>query len=204
MELGINIRATERRNRQFWLMVVILFLPMTAFAMDFPKMLSSLKNVAPSLIKFVGATAYVIGIWFMIAAVMELKKIGQSQSAQTTQGTVGPPLIKFVIGAVLIYLPTTIDVGVASLWGTGSVPPGYPSKSGDPFGPAKEGAIAIVRVVGYVSFVRGLIMLSHSADQGSQQGGVGKGIMHLVGGILAINVVGTINIISNTLGFSVI
>lgn len=203
MELGINIRATERRNRQFWVMVVILFLPMTALAMDFPKMLSSLKNVAPSLIKFVGATAYVIGIWFMIAAVMELKKIGQSQSAQT-QGTVGPPLIKFVIGAVLIYLPTTIDVGVASLWGTNPGPMEYQTKGGDPFGPAKDGAIAIVRVVGYVSFVRGLIMLSHSADQGSQQGGMGKGIMHLIGGILAINVVGTINIISNTLGFSVI
>lgn len=71
------------------------------------------------------------------------------------------------------------------------------------FGPAKAGAIAIVRVVGYVSFVRGLVMLSHSADQGSQQGSFGKGFMHIIGGILAINIVETITVIGNTLGFSV-
>ena len=36
-----------------------------------------------------------------------------------------------------------------------------------------------------------------------EQGGVGKGFMHIVGGILAINVVATIRVISNTLGFGV-
>ena len=112
-----------------------------------------------------------------------------------------------VVGILLLYLPTTIDVSVVSLsLGTGAESLlAYTPKSTDPFGPVKEGAIAIVRVIGYISFVRGLVILSRSGDQTSaQQGGVGKGFLHIVGGILAINILATISVISNTLGFNFI
>jgi len=208
-----NSEVARRLNRQFWVVVLILILPRTVFCaevtMDFTTMLSALKNNAVPIIHFVVATAYVIGIWFVISAIKDLKQVGQSQSA-ATHGGIGGPLIKLIIGVLLIYLPSAVDVGVASLWGhgiLGSDAGGYMSytpNESDPFTPAKEGAIAIVRVVGYVSFVRGLVILSHSSDQGAQAGTFSKGFMHIIGGILAINIVETVRIIGNTLGITII
>lgn len=58
----------------------------------------------------------------------------------------------------------------------------YNRNPSDLFAPVKVGAIAIVRVVGYVSFVRGFIILSNASGQGAQQGTFGKGIIHVIGG----------------------
>ena len=42
-------------------------------------------------------------------------------------------------------------------------------------------------------------MIAKSASGGQQPGGTGKGLVHVFGGIFAINIVQTINIINNTL-----
>ncbi len=206
MELGINIRSIKRLNKQFWLLVFIFVLPATAFSatVNFATMLGALKNNAGPIITFTVAVAYVIGIWFMISAIMELKKIGES--AGGAHGTLGGPLLKFIVGVLLVYLPSTIDISAGTLWGASGVQSAlsYSPAGGDMFAPAKQGALAIIQVVGYISFVRGLIMLSHSSDQGSQAGSFGKGLMHIIGGILAINIIATIRIIGNSLGFSTI
>jgi intracellular multiplication protein IcmC len=215
MYFSVNSKLIERVNQQFWLMVFILLLPLTSYcavSVNFNTMLNALRNNAGPIIIFTVATAYVIGTWFIISAIMGLKKIGESTSAASqTHSSISGPLVKLLVGVLLVYLPTAIDVSVATLWGHGVLnagsdsPMSYSSSgSGGPFGPAKEGAIAIVRVVGYVSFVRGLIILSRSADQGAQQGTFGKGFMHIIGGVLAINIVETIRIIGNTLGFTII
>jgi len=188
-------------------MVTFLVLPMTAYGPNFATMMNALKSNAGPIIRFVIATAYVIGLWFIISSIMELKKMGESLHSQSQSSSFSGPIVKFIVGVLLIYLPTTIDVSVWTIWGhTAMGEEGvrymqYAPSGADPFGSIKGGAIAIVRVVGYVSFVRGLIMLSHTSQQGSQPGTFGKGFMHIVGGILAINVVETINIIKNTLGF---
>ena len=72
----------------------------------------------------------------------------------------------------------------------------------DPFSPTRAGAIAIVKAVGYVSFVRGFVILAHSTHQGAQQGTVGKGILYIVGGVLAINIGATIKVIQNSIGIA--
>ncbi len=209
----INYKSIEKLSQQFWVLAFVLLLPTTAFSavvVNFNTMLSALKNNCGPIIIFVGATAYVMGIWFIVSAVMGLKRLGESAAmASQTHGSMSGPLMKLIIGVVLVYLPSTIDVSVTTLWGYGilgsdsSSVVSYSAASSDPFGPIKEGAIAVVRVIGYVSFVRGLVMLSHSGDQGSQQGSFGKGFMHIIGGVLAINIVGTIKIIGNTLGFAI-
>lgn len=213
MTLVIDSESIKQLQKRFWILALLLLLPATAVGVEinFATMLTSLKRNAGPLIRFVVATAYVIGIWFVISAIMDLKMVGQSTHMQNSQqGHVSRPLIKMIIGVVMLYLPTTIDVGVWTLWGhtatgaTGESYMSYTPHASDPFAPAKEGAIAIVRVVGYVSFVRGLIILSRANDQGAQPGTFGKGLMHVIGGILAINIVETVKIIANSLGFSVI
>ncbi len=169
---------------------------------NFETMLSALKSNAEPIMRFVVATAYVIGFWFIAAAIMELKKTGQSMTMQSQVGISGP-LVKFVMGILLIYLPSTIDIGIATFWGESGGIMSYVADTADVFAPVKEGAIAVVKVVGYISLVKGLVILSKSAEQGTQQGTFSKGFTHVIGGILAINVVGTIRVITSTLGIDV-
>ena len=188
--------------------IVAILLPICGasygLSVDLNSMLSALKDNAEPIIKFTMATAYVIGFWFIVSAIADIKKVGQSISSQQQMGVSGP-VVKMVIGALLLYLPSTIDVGIVTFWGSeGSNVVSYVADSGDLFAPIKEGAVAIVRVIGYISLVRGLVILSKSVEQGTQQGTFSKGITHVIGGILAINVVGTIRIIGNSLGIDII
>lgn len=202
-----NYGKAKQLNSQFWLMVFTLIIPVTVIAessdivVDFNAMMNALKNAAPILNQLAFATAYVVGFWFIISAIMELKQIGQSSTMQS-QGALGKPIVKLICGVLLMYFPSTVSVGIASLWKDSQILTWTPTSS-DPFAPAKAGAIALVQVVGYVAFIRGLIMLAHSSDQGSQQGGVGKALMHIIGGVFAINIVATINLVQQTLGISV-
>ena len=57
-----------------------------------------------------------------------------------------------------------------------------------------------VQVIGYVAFIRGWIIIAKSSSQGGgQHGSFGKGLMHVFGGVLGINIVQTLNVINNTL-----
>ena len=202
-----------RINKQleFWIAGLLLIVPFAsvyAIDIDFNSMLSAMQDNAGAIIKLVVATAYVIGIWFIFSAIIGLKKMGNSSMQQ--QSGIGGPLLKFIIGLLLLYLPSAIDVSVGSIWGHTAIGSEassymeYKATSGDPYSGAKAGAIALIRVMGYISFVRGLIILSHSGDQGSQSGTFGKGIVHIIGGILAINIVGSVKVIANTLGFTIL
>lgn len=205
----MKILSYKPINKSVLIVGVLLLLPSINVyaAMDFTTMVSAMRDNAGPIIRIVVATAYVIGLWFIFSSMVALKKIGQSTMMH--HYGVGGPIVKFVVGILLIYLPSTIDVTVWTLWGHTAIGSGanslmsYPLDGGDPFGPMKEGAVAIVRVVGYVSFVRGLIILSRAGDQNAgHQGGVGKGMLHIIGGILAINIVETVKLIDNTLGIT--
>lgn len=201
-------------SKQFLLVVLLVILPLHvayAVAIDVTMMLNAIKSNIGPVIKLVTAVAYVIGVWFIYSAIQSLKRAGQSQMMMQQQNAIGGPLVKLIIGILLIYLPNTIDITVWTLWGHtafGSEAESvmtYTPSGGDPFGAMKEGAIALVRLIGYIAFVRGLVALSHSTDQGGgQQGGFAKGILYLIGGILAINIVETVRVIGNTLGFTTI
>ena len=58
--------------------------------------------------------------------------------------------------------------------------------------------LGLVQVMGVIAFIRGWVLLGHAGEQNAQQGMFGKGLTHIIGGILAINIVGTKDLIWNT------
>lgn len=56
----------------------------------------------------------------------------------------------------------------------------------------------IMQVIGLVALIRGISSLTRLAGQ-SQPGVLGKAVVHIVGGTLAINIYGTVDVIQNTL-----
>ena len=49
-----------------------------------------------------------------------------------------------------------------------------------------------------VAILRGFLILSKATGQGAQPGTISKGIIHIFGGILAVNIVTTVKVMTNT------
>ena len=63
-----------------------------------------------------------------------------------------------------------------------------------------QAILKLLQVIGVISFVRGWVLLARSQGQGSQPGSMGKGVIHIFGGVMLMNIVATVNIVYNTLG----
>lgn len=168
------------------------------------------SNLLPSLFnieKLVTACAYVIGISLIIRGVMALKQVGEHRSHMSQHHTLKEPMYYFLSGSFLLFLPTGVNVFLASTFGTNDILSYSALNTFNPFinslsssGDFGHALVMVVQIFGIVSFIHGWLIISKTGGQsGHQQGGFGKGLMHIFGGILALNIVQTLNIISNTL-----
>lgn len=166
-----------------------------------------LENIAKNLIpveRLVTGSAYIIGIFFAIKAIMGLKAMGESRSSMAGgQNHVKESVIYIVVASIFIYFPTALDIMIATTFGQPGIY-GYPNNDSAAFifgGSSMIGQslTTIVQVIGIIAFVRGWILISRASGHGQQPGGTGKGLIHVLGGILAMNIVLTLQIINNTL-----
>ncbi|MCL5260506.1 MAG: hypothetical protein M1561_02310 [Gammaproteobacteria bacterium] len=196
-------------KKQLLIVIALCFLPIAAAQADisgygFDDMLVALQENAPQVIKFVIATSYVMGVWFIFSAVLALKIYGQQRTMMPLSFTFTGPVMKLVIGLALLYLPTVLDIAVWSIWQHSiynvlNVNPGQSDYTS-----VIKSAVILVRVVGYFSVMRGFVMLSRNATgstSGHQPGIVGKSFMYIIGGIFCINVVETVRMIEITFGY---
>lgn len=193
-------------NKQYLILLVFfLALPLSnAYAVEaisFDTILKNLKISSDSVFKLTTAISYALGFWFMIAALMDLKQHGQSSGGQGSG--ISGPLIKFFVGVALVYLPGTMSSTIATFWGAGTSIIAYDPGT-DIMATFKLTAIAIVQLIGLISFISGFVGLAHSSDQGAQPGAVAKGILRVFAGMLAVNVVATIKVFEVTFGISIL
>lgn len=62
--------------------------------------------------------------------------------------------------------------------------------------------IQYIKLIGFIAFIRGWIILSKMGHSGAQPGSIGKGTIHVIGGVLLINIVDTVNLLAQTLGYT--
>lgn len=166
-----------------------------------------LTNLANSLVpveNLVTGAAYLMGIGFAIKAFFTLKSHGEQRSSLSGTGSMKEAVVYLLVAAMLLYFPTGFEALMNTTFGYSSVL----AYSQNPYlsgilgsDSAVGSSIAlIVQVIGLFAFVRGWVMIARGASQGGQtQGQTGKGLMHIFGGILAMNIVGTLEVITNTL-----
>lgn len=152
----------------------------------------------PAIERFLVAFCYVVGIWFVIAGFNKLKRYTEMRGTMMGgQAHIGGPLLYIFIGILLFYFPSLVNVMVFTVWGTTSIvqypvtPPKWKYFT-DP-------VIGLVRIVGYIAFIRGWILLVRLGQESHQPGTAGKALLHIFGGVLAINIVGTLNMLGATL-----
>ncbi|CAM2831501.1 hypothetical protein [Legionella worsleiensis] len=169
-----------------------------------------LTNIANSLApveRLITGGAYLIGCAFLFKAIYSLKVYGEARTMMSNSASVKEPVMYLMIGALLVYSPTAFHAFMQSTFGYQNILQYAPVNTSNAaldtlFG---SGSLVgrplsmLIQVIGLIAFIRGWVLIARSASQGQPPGGTGKGLMHVFGGILAINIVGTINMINNTL-----
>lgn len=161
-------------------------------------MLSNIERNLGPVWRLLVAFSYTLGIIFVGVAVMKLKQYGQMTVMMSTHASLGSSMAYFFVGIGLLFLPTLLDTWMLTAWAYKMDDISGPSGARlDFMGPVMR----IVQVIGLISFLRGWISLIRIGG-GGQPGTVSKGIMHMVGGILAINITGTLDMLKSTLGIT--
>jgi intracellular multiplication protein IcmC len=169
-----------------------------------------LANIANNLLpveKLLTGAAYLIGISFAFKAIYSLKSYGESKTMMSSHTSMKEPLVYLFVGVLFIYIPTAFEVFMYTTFGQTSPMQYAPINSNNSaldtlFGPDStvgKPLTIIIQVIGLVAFIRGWVLIARSASQGQPPGGTGKGMVHVFGGILAMNIVQTLVIINNTL-----
>lgn len=169
-----------------------------------------LANIATNLIQvqyLVSAWAYMAGIVFMYKAVYSLKVYGEQRAMSSSNSSIKEPLTYFMVGGMLLFFPSSFEMMMNTMFGYSSILQYAPYNSQSPiisdlFGNgSKIGNYlsTVIETIGGISFIRGWILISRSAAHGQPPGGTGKGMTHVIGGVLAMNMVGTLEVINNTL-----
>lgn len=167
---------------------------------------SILTNIANSLVpvqRLITGGAYLAGIAFAVKALFTLKSHGESKASMSSSSTLKEPLLYFIVSAVFIYFPTAFEMLMNTTFGYSTVL-SYSSGStmGNWLGSESDLGQAltiIIQTIGLYAFVKGWMMIAKSSSTGQPPNGTGKGLTHVFGGILAVNIVGTIEMINNTL-----
>ncbi len=169
-----------------------------------------LKNISESvypLERLVTGAAYLIGCMFLFKAIYSLKIYGEARSMMSSSTSVKEPIVYLVVGVMLIYFPTALSIMLKSTFDvtnplqyaptdSKNIPIDYLFGTGSSIG---RPLAMLIQLIGLIAFVRGWVLIARSASQGQPPGGTGKGLVHIFGGILAVNIVGTLQMINNTL-----
>lgn len=157
--------------------------------------------------QFLTALAYVLGIYLTVSAVFKFKKFGHRTAFMHVEAGIFGPIMQFFIGVALLYTPTFIGILNATVFGDSSIDDvmAYSASGSSPdWASAIAPMYQTIQVIGLIAFLRGWLILSKSVqkDGGNQPGQITKGVIHIIGGVLAINITRTIDILTATFGLT--
>ncbi|MEM6902587.1 MAG: hypothetical protein AAF556_05050 [Pseudomonadota bacterium] len=147
------------------------------------------------------AFCYIMGLCLMVQALVRLSRASQfSGGFSPTQSLYAGPIAGFLVAGLLIGFPGTfmtvnetifINTGrnsIMSYRGLGDAfsAGGSVVAFADKWNQVVIVLILIVQFVGWVAFVRGILMLKRAAE-GSGQASYGTAITHIIGGVMAAN-----------------
>lgn len=155
-------------------------------------------NISQSLYplqKLISGVAYLLAILFFLSGMAKFKAIGDKRAQSSSQEKMFTPVMYFIFGALLFYLPTAINVMSNTAFGVGNVltysdynPRNIYSAMG-----------LLIRTAGLLWFVRGCVLVAHSSQPGTQDGP--KGMVFIIAGIIAMNFDTTIAMLNSFISY---
>lgn len=150
----------------------------------------------PYLYKLVTGGTFLLGLFFAFRGVFLLKEYGAMRTMMSSQTSIIPPLVNIFVGLALLYWKVMLDAFLITIFGSTSL-------DQKPLGTTEieEELALIIRLFGFIAFVRGWILLSRAASHGAQPGTLTKSLMYMFSGIFLINIYGTWTILQSLLPF---
>lgn len=180
--------------------------PASPFSID--TALANLQASFGSLVKLVRALSYIIGLTLIVRGVMMYRIFATQTMSSAQKGEIAGPLVFLMVGTFLLYFPSTLKSSLVSVFGDNTISSAtsliaYKSLSGiEKWQAISDVVVKYMYLIGLIAFIRGWVILSKMGHSGAQPGSLGKGIIHVIGGVLLINVVKTFNILATTLGYT--
>lgn len=173
---------------------------------SFDLAIQNLSKAFESLWTLVIAMTYVIGLGMTAKGVMMYRIFANQTFGSAQRGEIAGPMVWIIIGCSLIYLPQTMSMSMTTAFGTADTGQiseliGYTTLSSVEKWRQISGIIvSYLKLIGLIAFIRGFVILSKMGHTGAQPGSIGKGIVHIVGGVLLVNIVDTVNMLAATFG----
>lgn len=162
--------------------------------------LANIQNAVPNLMRMITAFAFVIGFLLVIQGIMKLKHVGEMRTQMSHEHHLTGPLLLIVVGSLLIYLPSSVQVGMSTFWSNPN-PYGYVTQQ-DQWSQLINVCYVVIQFIGVLAFIRGLLLLSHVGGGHGQQDALKRGLTHVIGGIFCINIYQFIQVIFATVGIN--
>jgi hypothetical protein len=164
---------------------------------DLSTMFASFSTSGSALIKLAYYVSGIMGAFLCVSSVFKLVQVYGGHGGQLTVKT---PIVTFFAGVALIAFTSTLNTVDSTLamsgGGAGDVLQSGGSGASATMSAALGGIVTLIQLVGYISFIRGWLLINQYG-QGKNEA-LGKAIIHLVGGALAINVLWTAQVLANT------
>ncbi|OXR48013.1 hypothetical protein PuT2_14815 [Pusillimonas sp. T2] len=167
--------------------------------MDWQAFLNNTEQLAQDITVLVATLASIIvGLWMVASGMIKMVQFGQG--LREGQPTLGPILINFAVGALMLRLSMTADSVVQMLFGSSAQAPltamqYMPSeiKGSETMQQAMAIGVYWVACIGWLAVFRGLILWNDlSKGQASSQDAGWRGLVHILGGAAAINIGGLV------------
>lgn len=151
--------------------------------------------------KILSTVSIAIGLGLFLGGFFMLKRYGETRTFMSYHMTLGGPGMMILAGTMFLILPTTTATFLHAFWGGDWNPMRYSGTSNgwDAYIPV---VIIFVRIIGLGSLMRGIMLLSRTGKQGSQPGTIGRALTHMLGGILLLHILGTVQLIKSILGWA--
>lgn len=170
--------------------------------------MANLSRAFTSLEHLIIAITYIIGLALIVRGIMMYRIFANQTFGSAQRGEIAGPMVHLVVGALLLYIPSTLTTSLTTVFGTSEVTSaqnliGYATLSStEKWKKLTDVVVQYMLLIGLIAFVRGWVILSKMGHSGSQPGSIGKGLIHVIGGILLINIVDTVNILGCTFGYT--
>lgn len=158
-------------------------------------MFSNFSASSIALSKLVQYSSFIIGLFLVLNSIFKFSQLGSNP--QLSPKT---PIVMFFVGIGIFTLTNSVNM-VLSTMALGAAPAAdwVPPVNGSMPAEAKaaiEGVLLFIRLVGYISFIRGWLLINQYGN--GKEGTLGRGLTHLAGGVAAINANITAKILANS------
>ena len=181
----------------FSLLFACFFIPSDVHAETISEMFINFEQSYPALRALIGRAFQLIGVCLVAGSLLAFIRHNEGKGEiKTAIGMFFIGVALFQVNGMVNSLTSTLYTGVGSTdifsYSVGGM------SSSAAFGGAMSGVLGFIQIIGYIAFGRGWLLINQYTSRPQGGDGLGRGITHLLGGVMAINVKVTVMMLVST------